>query len=682
MTVIKIVPMPGPQGPQGEPGTGGGGDIADFVFTYNSEEENSTMAIANHDMVIKTTRTGSQDADIDIDSADDVWITANDEIDISSISDNVKIYTNDFNTKWEFHADGGIHFPDDTVQTTAYTGGSGGDLVVPVTIKDSEDDDFITFTKTDTGTARIASPQDDLSLRSARDITLFAGSDAGPGNVFIGWGDSQQDPDAPNRVATLADIQNANTGDITFVENTISSDTGDDIVIENKNDDGIVKARITLDQSDEQVLIEAIASDNDWFNDTQWSTAVWSGSVVTITNTPDIINFFNNALGNITRVSINDGGLLTYEGASFGSGDMTLNVGGTPPEGQDPLTVTEIRFYSELVSEINIDNDDSEFNIISRGMSMTIDSSGDLELKARDEDLHLYANDDVRFTTNWDNNGTEHSWRMSEIGRFELPGAGYIQNPVNSSGDGGNYDTIKIVPDSDLVEQQYHEDQYLIIDPTGPNHIHIRAGGVIDESTADLILGGERAGIKVSDTNGTTVVQSKQEDYNWTYENINGDGGSVYSVGTAMAEPDINDFMIIDGAKYVITNVTRDEQNGVTSYETTPSFNFVYNESYTFTRDNGNYAWEFVSVDERPALILPSEQPMIINSAVPGDITLSAYNGVKLSFADTEGAGLEFPDDSIQTTAFVGGATGSFVSQDGKTITVTNGIITGIEVIP
>jgi hypothetical protein len=141
-----------------------------------------------------------------------------------------------------------------------------------------------------------------------------------------------------------------------------------------------------------------------------------------------------------------------------------VSVGGTPVAEEDPLTVTEIRFYYELVSEINIDHDDSEFNIISRGMSMTIDSSGDLELKARDEDLSLYANDDVRFTTNWDNNGTEYSWRMSESGKFELPGDGYIENPKNSSGDGNGYDTIKIVPDSNLIEQQYHEDQYLIIE--------------------------------------------------------------------------------------------------------------------------------------------------------------------------------------------------------------------------
>jgi len=79
------------------------------------------------------------------------------------------------------------------------------DLVVPTAIKDSDGEDLLTFEKTYTGTARIATPQDDLSLRSARDITLYAGDD-GPGNVYIGWGDAEFTPDSPNRVATIGDL--------------------------------------------------------------------------------------------------------------------------------------------------------------------------------------------------------------------------------------------------------------------------------------------------------------------------------------------------------------------------------------------------------------------------------------------------------------------------------------------
>jgi hypothetical protein len=186
------------------------------------------------------------------------------------------------------------------------TGNSGTisdtDLVLPVAIKDGEGDDFITFTRTSTGTARIATPQDDLSLRSARDITLFPGSD-GAGNVYIGWGDAELTPDSPNRVATIGDVQAATgLGDITF--------------------DGV------------QII-----------------------------------------------------------------------GGGT------------------------------------------------------------------------------------------------------ASGDGYGYSTIELVPDADLIAAgEYSQDQYLIIDPTSPNHIHIRAGGVQDESTAQLIIGAEKTNLKVVDNGGIVQI--------------------------------------------------------------------------------------------------------------------------------------------------------------------------------
>lgn len=61
------------------------------------------------------------------------------------------------------------------------------------------------------------------------------------------------------------------------------------------------------------------------------------------------------------------------------------------------------------------------------------------------------------------------------------------------SGDGNGYSTIELVPDNNL----YNNDQYLILDPTSPSHIHIRAGGVIDSSSAYLYLGGEKSNVVV-----------------------------------------------------------------------------------------------------------------------------------------------------------------------------------------
>lgn len=50
-----------------------------------------------------------------------------------------------------------------------------------------------------------------------------------------------------------------------------------------------------------------------------------------------------------------------------------------------------------------------------------------------------------------------------------------------------------------------------------------------------------------------------------------------------------------------------------------------------------------------------NEEMIISVNTVPGSITASAYNGLELQFADEPGAGLRFPDGSIQTTAYTGG---------------------------
>jgi hypothetical protein len=75
-----------------------------------------------------------------------------------------------------------------------------------------------------------------------------------------------------------------------------------------------------------------------------------------------------------------------------------------------------------------------------------------------------------------------------------------------ASGDGANLGTIELVPDGDLTS-----DQYIIIDPTAPNHIHIRAGGTQDASNADLIIGGEDTNLLVSDTGDYVDVRTTSE---------------------------------------------------------------------------------------------------------------------------------------------------------------------------
>jgi hypothetical protein len=70
---------------------------------------------------------------------------------------------------------------------------------------------------------------------------------------------------------------------------------------------------------------------------------------------------------------------------------------------------------------------------------------------------------------------------------------GLIKWVGNSSGDSNGYTTMVLVPDT-TVEGN---DQYLIIDPTEPTHIHIRAGGTQDNSNSALFLGGENSHVEV-----------------------------------------------------------------------------------------------------------------------------------------------------------------------------------------
>jgi len=77
-------------------------------------------------------------------------------------------------------------------------------------------------------------------------------------------------------------------------------------------------------------------------------------------------------------------------------------------------------------------------------------------------------------------------------GTIDFGDGSQIQSIPTSSGDGYGYTTLTLTPDTSIAS-----DQYIILDPTTPNHIHIRAGGTIDSSSAYLYLGGEKSNIVV-----------------------------------------------------------------------------------------------------------------------------------------------------------------------------------------
>lgn len=99
---------------------------------------------------------------------------------------------------------------------------------------------------------------------------------------------------------------------------------------------------------------------------------------------------------------------------------------------------------------------------------------------------------------------------------------GILYGSDADSGDGVGLDTIKLIPDAYIKSQG--SDQYLIVDPTAPNHIHLRAGGTIDGSSADLYLGGEYNNVRISDGYDSVNVKTSQIgegviSYDWYFDN-------------------------------------------------------------------------------------------------------------------------------------------------------------------
>lgn len=93
-----------------------------------------------------------------------------------------------------------------------------------------------------------------------------------------------------------------------------------------------------------------------------------------------------------------------------------------------------------------------------------------------------------------------------------------------ASGDGNGYGTLELVPDENL----YNNHQYIIVDPTQPSHIHIRAGGTQDSSNAELYLGGEKNYVRVNDFNGVRLQNQQQVTNYYYYDSLTFSSGNWY----------------------------------------------------------------------------------------------------------------------------------------------------------
>jgi hypothetical protein len=312
-----------------------------------------------------------------------------------------------------------------------------------------------------------------------------------------------------------------------------------------------------------------------------------------------------------------------------------------------------------------------------------INSADDVWIYANGDDIHLYAADNVEITTNYNGEGDSHNWEFNNSGQLMFPGFGLIENQSDSSGDGLGYSTFKIVPDNNL-----ETDQYLIIDPTGPNHIHIRAGGTQDDSNALLILGGEKNNVSINDSVREVIISTRPPTVSNNYVNDNLTSSTTFLTSTS-SDIGIDYVVNVGGTDYVVDAVTSNFPTEGLLSVTASGAVFVAGNTYTFTYEQPyTNDWQFNS---NGYLTGPAMGSLFVNGLLNGesDLWLGSNHSVVLSSGD----GSAFLDDPTNenniiatvgniAAAFSGGATGSFVSQDGKTITVTGGLITNIEVNP
>jgi len=147
-----------------------------------------------------------------------------------------------------------------------------------------------------------------------------------------------------------------------------------------------------------------------------------------------------------------------------------------------------------------------------------------------------------------DANGT-HTWTFDTTGNLILAGGdSVIQSIANSSLDrnNANVSTMVFTPDQNYTSQS------LVIDPTGPSHIHLRAPGAnIDEPYANIFLGGEESSFEVGYYNSSAPNLFIHSNNNtWTFDTA---GTLVFprDTGPNTTDPILN---IIGGANPTITS--------------------------------------------------------------------------------------------------------------------------------
>jgi hypothetical protein len=351
-----------------------------------------------------------------------------------------------------------------------------------------------------------------------------------------------------------------NAGSLTLPASGIITTEDDEFFkLQAKDVDSALRNEIKLDPNNGTYMSVWSEELSRSFSTSDWATASWQNNngqgYAIITNAEDLADFWTTYDGSFVdsvEVSINGGARtpVTYYGDNEEQYDVELSINAVPGS---TTAITSLVFYYRTKNSINIDYNVGEILLDAQALNIKLQTTADLNLESGQYlNLKSTGSNTVRiYTDNPSGEPASHIWEFNTTGSLTLPRegkiygvglgaagdrAGYISWDGDSSGDGLGYNTMRLVPDLQGLEDAH---TYIILDPAyvdgETGSIHIRAGGTRDNSLANLCLGGANSQVKIG-AGANPPVTVKANNYSWTFD----PSGALTIPGDIQSENDIS----------------------------------------------------------------------------------------------------------------------------------------------
>lgn len=289
----------------------------------------------------------------------------------------------------------------------------------------------------------------------------------------------------------------------------------------------------------------------------------------------------------------------------------------------DPVTLGSAALGNLTVDDITLQGDNNQLNL-SAGSDYTANLAY-LQLRAGDLASHIHLDtgnneaydliigNDQKFVqvsstgniimSSYDSNTNQYTWTLDTTGNLILAdGNSIIRSVANSSLDplNPNVSTMILTPDAGYSSQS------LVLDPTAPGHIHLRAPGAnIDEPLANIFLGGEDSSFEVGYYTGSAPnVFIHSGGNTWTFDNTGNltVPNNILASNLANPAPNISGFSSIEtidggnlgGVTFANGNITA---NNIITWTNIPGSNTAAGSAGQAAYDSGGNLYICVSTN-------------------------------------------------------------------------------------